>query len=681
LIRASMCQDIPPIDNETTSKQSNITLDFPGSASVSDLLDPIHVLSSFATSQMLSPPNIQQNYILPIELSVPKQPQLILPKPSSNPIHLIGRAPVSAVSKKPISILPKGSSPVLVQSNTPAVYPAYIECGPVFTASESRVTTITDCSAKPEAIPVKDLKQELDVAEIISTLSSSVATTVREAPLRSSVSTSVRGDSIEYCDKSTLTEDEFMCRLCIQGRANIPRQPSAVGERVKNFKLIKTVRHMSTQFTTQYVNIKSLRHVSAQTARSPSVCVQTSTQDISFSKTVETQYWPSPLWSKYILDHPEVVYNLSLGDLEEFPPKFQLYKLGGQLYSTLFGPKWQIQRKPSMRCISVSEFGGPDVLRVLASIPTPKPHAKQVLINVKAAGVNPVDTYIRSGTHAVKPSLPYTPGKDGSGIVQQVGEEVTKVKRGDRVWFFGSLTGSYAEYCICKEDTVGQLPKNLTFEEGAMVGTPYMTAYRALLLKAKVKRGETVFIHGGTGGVGTAAIQICHSFGIHVIATAGSDDGFELLTKLGVEKIYNHRSASYLSEIKASNEKIDVILEMLADKNLENDLDIIAPSGRIVIIGCRGSLDFNPRLIMKTEATICGVMLFKMTSLESEEQVHYLNEGLNIGWVKPPLWQTYELKDAVQAHLQIIENNGSKGQIVLKINPSCAAPEYVPTDI
>jgi len=332
-----------------------------------------------------------------------------------------------------------------------------------------------------------------------------------------------------------------------------------------------------------------------------------------------------------------------------------------------------------MRCISVSEFGGPKVLRLLNGMPTPIPKAKEVLINVKAVGINPVDTYIRSGVYANKPTLPYTPGKDGAGFVMQIGDNVTKVKKGDRVWFFGSSTGSYSEFCICHEDNIGHLPNNVDFNSGAMIGMPYLTAYRALFQKGKVKRGETVFIHGATGGVGTACVQICHNCGVNVIATAGSEDGERILRDMGVTKIYNHRNEGYIEEIKKNGERIDVIIEMLANVNLVNDLSILSPNGRIMVVGNRGPLDFNPRLIMQTEASITGVMLMNSTWREREEQIQYMNEGLNNGWINPILWKCLELEYAKDAHREIIENSGAKGQIVLTVNPTVNNAEYVPT--
>ena len=156
-----------------------------------------------------------------------------------------------------------------------------------------------------------------------------------------------------------------------------------------------------------------------------------------------------------------------------------------------------------MKAIQVHQFGGPEVLD-LEEIPTPKPAPGQVLVRVHAAGVNPYDTYMRAGTYAVKPPLPYTPGSDAAGIVEAVGPSVTKVKPGDRVYTAKTITGAYAEYALALESQVHPLPEKISFAQGAGVWVPYGTAYTALHHHAHARAGETLLIHGASGGVGTA---------------------------------------------------------------------------------------------------------------------------------------------------------------------------------
>src|SRR6202048_3421428 len=143
-----------------------------------------------------------------------------------------------------------------------------------------------------------------------------------------------------------------------------------------------------------------------------------------------------------------------------------------------------------MKAIQVQEFGGPEVLE-LRELPTPRPQVGEVLVRVRAAGVNPYDTYMRGGTYAIKPPLPYTPGSDAAGIVEAVGTGVTKVKPGDRVYTAHTLTGAYAEYTLTLEEQAHRLPENISFEQGAGVWVPYGTAYHALHHFANARAGET----------------------------------------------------------------------------------------------------------------------------------------------------------------------------------------------
>src|SRR6202048_1893552 len=163
-----------------------------------------------------------------------------------------------------------------------------------------------------------------------------------------------------------------------------------------------------------------------------------------------------------------------------------------------------------MKVIRVQEFGGPEVLK-LQEAPTPKPGPGEVLVRVHAAGVNPYDTYMRNGTYAVKPPLPYTPGSDAAGVVEAVGEGVTKVKPGARVYTAKTLTGAYAEYALALESQVHPLPPNISFAQGAGVWVPYGTAYHALNQRTKARAGETLLVHGASGGVGLAAVQIARA--------------------------------------------------------------------------------------------------------------------------------------------------------------------------
>src|SRR5205809_6772454 len=263
-----------------------------------------------------------------------------------------------------------------------------------------------------------------------------------------------------------------------------------------------------------------------------------------------------------------------------------------------------------MKAIRVHEFGGPEVLR-LEEVPTPQPGAGQVLVRMHAIGVNPVETYIRAGTYALKPTLPYTPGNDGAGVVEQVGVDVNEFKPGDRVYTAGSISGTYAEFALCKAEQVHRLPANASFAQGAAMGTPYATAYRGLFQRADAKPGETVLVHGASGGVGTAAVQLARACGLRVFGTAGSDQGRKLAREQGAHEVFDHRAPDQFEQImKATDGRgVDVIVELLANVNLAKDLTILAKSGRVAIIGSRGRVEIDPRDAMQRDVDLRGMVM------------------------------------------------------------------------
>ncbi|XP_073347974.1 quinone oxidoreductase [Pagrus major] len=320
-----------------------------------------------------------------------------------------------------------------------------------------------------------------------------------------------------------------------------------------------------------------------------------------------------------------------------------------------------------MRAIRVGEFGGPSVLRLCSDVTVPQPGHRQVLIRVHACGVNPVETYIRAGTYARKPTLPYTPGTDVAGVVETIGEGVTAVKAGDRVFTTATVSGGYAEYTVAADDCVHKLPDALDYTQGAALGIPYFTAYRALVHKAHIKAGETVLIHGASGGVGVAACQLSRALGLKVLGTAGTPEGMKLVLQNGAHLAFNHREKDYTDKIMEATEGkgIDVIVEMLSNVNLSKDLQMLAYGGRVAIVGCRGSIEINPRDIMAKESSIVGVVLFFSAPEEQKECAALLYAGMESGWLKPVVGSQFPLDKAAQAHHDIIECPGAAGKMVL----------------
>ncbi|HKV26572.1 MAG TPA: NADPH:quinone reductase [Candidatus Acidoferrum sp.] len=318
-----------------------------------------------------------------------------------------------------------------------------------------------------------------------------------------------------------------------------------------------------------------------------------------------------------------------------------------------------------MKAIVVHEFGGPEVLKY-EEIPTPKPAAGQVLVRLHGVGVNPYDTYMRTGTYAMKPSLPYTPGSDGAGTVEAVGAGVTRVKHGDRVYVARTVSGAYAEYAIVLENQAQPLPANTSFTQGAGVWVPYGTAYHALYHSALARSSETVLIHGASGGVGIAAVQFARAMGLRVFGTASSEKGLALVLKEGAHEAFNHGKSGYLDEIMkaTAGRGADIILEMLANVNLANDLKLLAINGRVIIIGNRGEITINARDLMARRSSARGFTLWGITP-EEEAAIHAgIYAGLENGTLRPVVGKELPLAEAARAHKEILEP-GAAGKIVL----------------
>ena len=318
-----------------------------------------------------------------------------------------------------------------------------------------------------------------------------------------------------------------------------------------------------------------------------------------------------------------------------------------------------------MEAIRIHEFGEPGVMK-LETRPDLQAGDGQILVDIRAAGVNPVDTYIRAGTYAMKPDLPYTPGMDGAGIVAAVGDETARVSVGDRVYLAGTLTGSYASQALCTASQVQPLPDNVSFTQGAGVYIPYATAWRGLFQRAKGRAGETVLVHGASGGVGIAAVQLARAAGMTVIGTAGSERGAALVAEQGAQYVVNHHDADYTKRIMdlTGDLGVDVIMEMLANVNLHKDLNMLAYGGRVVVIGNRGVIEINPRDAMARDASILGMVLL-LASPKDLAAIHAgLYAGLENGTLNPVVGTEFPLADAARTHVAVMEP-GAYGKIVL----------------
>ena len=318
-----------------------------------------------------------------------------------------------------------------------------------------------------------------------------------------------------------------------------------------------------------------------------------------------------------------------------------------------------------MKAIRIHEFGPPEVMK-WEEVPDPRPGAQQVVVRVGAVGVNPVETYIRSGAYARLPVLPFTPGNDAAGVVEAVGEGVERVKAGDRVFLTGTISGAYAEKALCLETQVHPLPEKNSLAQGAGVHTPYSAAYRALFQRAKAIPGEIVMVHGATGGVGIAAIQMAKAAGMRLIGTGGTDRGRQLIAEQGAHQVFDHHAPGYLEKALAftGGRGIDVIVELLANVNLGKDLTVLARGGRVVVVGSRGPVEINPRDAMARDGAILGMLVTNASEGESRSIHAALGAGLESGTLRPMVGQEIPLREAVRAHRRILEP-GAFGKIVL----------------
>ena len=319
-----------------------------------------------------------------------------------------------------------------------------------------------------------------------------------------------------------------------------------------------------------------------------------------------------------------------------------------------------------MQAIRINRNGGPDVLE-LETIADPTPGPGQLVVSTRFVGINPYEVLLREGKYP-GPPLPMTPGHDAAGVVQAVGAGVTRFKVGDRVYTARTLSGAYAQSILCDASFVFALPANTSFEEGAALGVPYATAWYALRQRADARAGETVLIHGASGGVGTAAIQIAKAFNLTVIGTAGSPKGLELVREQGADHVLDHHDQNIEERIKAlsNGAGVDVILEMLANVNLAKDLALLAKFGRVVVIGSRGPIEIDPRQAMGKNASILGMSLWNATN----EEIHAIHQGivagLGEGSLKPVIGTIFPLSQAGAAQEEIMKP-GSNGKILLDV--------------
>ena len=307
----------------------------------------------------------------------------------------------------------------------------------------------------------------------------------------------------------------------------------------------------------------------------------------------------------------------------------------------------------TMKAIVIHEYGGPEVLKY-EDIPRPEPKDDELLIRVIAAGVNPVDGMIRSGMFKGNRAFPIILGGDVAGVVEKVGSKITKLKAGDPVFAYVSLdnSGGYAEYALVTEREAAPKPKSLTYVEAAAVPIAGMTAWQALVDTAKLSAGQTVLIHGGSGGVGSFAIQIAKARGAKVIATASTANQ-EFLKQLGADVAIDYTKQKFEDIAK----DVDVVLDSIGRDTLARSYGVVKKGGIIVSLVARPNED---------ELQKHGIRGTALNVESTSEQLAEIGKLIDARKIKVIVSQTFPLSEAMKAQQQVATGH-TRGKIVLKV--------------
>jgi NADPH2:quinone reductase len=316
--------------------------------------------------------------------------------------------------------------------------------------------------------------------------------------------------------------------------------------------------------------------------------------------------------------------------------------------------------------IQMSHVGGPEVLKI-EEIKIDPPKKDQVLISIKAAGVNFIDIYQRRGTYPVK--LPYIPGLEASGVVEMVGEGVKNVKPGDHVAYVHH-SGSYAERNIIPAQDLILLPQDLSFEQGAAFPLQGMTAHYLLHEFRKVKPGDIILIHAAAGGMGLLLVQWAKHLGARVLGTVSTEEKARIAKEAGADEVIIYTKQNFAEEVNRLTNKhgADFIIDGVGKTTFEGNLEAAALHGNIVIFGAAsGPADpISPNILMKKSLTVSGGSLYNylLSTQELMSRAEAVIEGIQEGWLKLHIDQVFPLEKASEAH-QKLESRDTAGKVLL----------------
>jgi len=322
-----------------------------------------------------------------------------------------------------------------------------------------------------------------------------------------------------------------------------------------------------------------------------------------------------------------------------------------------------------MTTIAITKPGGPDVLKPV-KLPVPVPGPGQLLVRVRAAGVNRPDVLQRQGAYPPPPGAPATPGLEIAGEVVGLGQGVKRYKAGDQVCALVP-GGGYAEYCLAAEDNALPVPPGFTMEEAAAIPETFFTVWTNVFERGRLKPGETLLVHGGSSGIGTTAIMLAKALGSTVVATAGSPEKCKACRELGADLAIDYRAQDFVEVMKAEKLAADVILDMVGGDYVARNFKAAAMHGRIVNIafqkGSKIEIDLLP--IMLKRLTLTGSTLRPRSVAEKAEIARALEDTVwplfAAGRCKPVVFRTFPLTEAVQAHT-LMESGEHIGKIVLR---------------
>lgn len=327
-----------------------------------------------------------------------------------------------------------------------------------------------------------------------------------------------------------------------------------------------------------------------------------------------------------------------------------------------------------MKAAYIETTGGPHVIRY-GDLSTPDPQAGEVRVKVAAAALNPVDTYIRAGVVAMPLPKPFIPGCDLAGTIDAVGPGVTRFKVGDRVWGSNQgllgRQGTFAESCVTGEQWLYPLPTGVTEADAAALALVGITAHLGLFWRTHLKAGETVFVNGGTGGVGMCVVQMAKAVGANVVATVGSPAKAQLATELGADVVLNYKTDDVVQGIKdaTAGRGADVYFETTVPTDLDKTIDAMAPRGRVVVMAGRQARPAWPNGPFYVKGlSLFGFVMFAMTADEQRACANDMNTWMASGALRAVIGRTFPLSEAAAAH-QLQEENtlGKKGTLSGKI--------------